>query len=192
MSNCDFSIMHKDLSEVLISEEELQEIVARVGREVTEHFRPFAEKGEKLLIMCVLKGSVVFFADLVRSIPLPLNLEFMKASSYGASTNSSGVVAIRQIPDDETLKDAHILVVEDILDTGNTLYKVLTVLKEKGAASVKLCTLLDKPSRRKAPISADFVGKEIPDAFVVGYGLDYDEKYRNLPYVGILKPEIYQ
>lgn len=181
----------EDLESILLTEEELSELTDRVAREITEHYRPLVEAGETLLIVGVLKGSVVFLADLLRKIDLPLQIDFLRASSYGRSTTSSGVVAIKHAPSDELLSTSHVLIVEDILDTGNTLYKVLSVLKEKGAKSVKLCTLLDKPSRRCAPISADFVGCEIPDAFVVGYGLDYADYYRNLPCIGILKPEIY-
>lgn len=192
MSNWKQRASGADVSEILLSEEELAQITDRIAAEITAHYRPLVEAGEPLLVLCVLKGSVIFFSDLLRKIDLPLQIEFMKASSYGNSSTSSGVVQIKLAPPDELLVGAHVLVVEDILDTGNTLYTVFSVLSEKGARSVKLCTLLDKPSRRRASISADFVGREIPDAFVVGYGLDYDDVYRNLPYVGVLKPEIYE
>ncbi|MBQ2731116.1 MAG: hypoxanthine phosphoribosyltransferase [Clostridia bacterium] len=180
-----------DLESILISEEELTAICDRIAREINEHYRPLVEAGEPLLVVGVLKGSVVFLADILRRINVPLQIEFLRASSYGRSSTSSGVVAIKHAPAPELIAASHVLVVEDILDTGNTLYKVFSVLREQGAKSVKLCTLLDKPSRRQADISADFVGREIPDAFVVGYGLDYADYYRNLPYIGILKPEIY-
>ncbi|MBR6530801.1 MAG: hypoxanthine phosphoribosyltransferase [Clostridia bacterium] len=180
-----------DLESVLIGEEELQQICDRVASEINEHYRAAVEAGEKLLVIGVLKGSIIFMADILRRIDLPLQIEFLRASSYGRSTSSSGVVAISQAPDPALFKDVHVLVVEDILDTGNTLYKVMSVFKEQGAKSVELCTLLDKPARRVADITARFVGREIPDAFVVGYGLDYAEHYRNLPMIGILKPEIY-
>ena len=182
----------QDLESILISEEELSALCDRIASEITEYYRPFVEAGDELLVVGVLKGSVVFLADILRRIPLPLQIEFLRASSYGRSSTSSGVVAIKHAPDPELISRSHVLIVEDILDTGNTLYKVVSVLKDQGAKSVKLCTLLDKPSRRKADISADFVGREIPDAFVVGYGLDYADYYRNLPYVGILKPAIYE
>ncbi len=182
----------QDLESILISEAELSELCDRIAREITEYYRPFVEAGDELLIVGVLKGSVVFLADILRRINLPLQIEFLRASSYGRSSTSSGVVAIKHAPDPELIARSHVLIVEDILDTGNTLYKVVSVLNDQGAKSVKLCTLLDKPSRRKADISADFVGREIPDAFVVGYGLDYADYYRNLPYVGILKPEVYE
>lgn len=180
-----------DLESILLTEEQLEELCDRVAGEIKEHYRPLVENGEPLLVVGVLKGSVVFLADILRRIDLPLQLEFLRASSYGRSSTSSGVVAIKHAPAPELIASSHVLIVEDILDTGNTLYKVLSVLQEQGAKSVKLCTLLDKPSRRQAPITADFVGCEIPDAFVVGYGLDYADYYRNLPYIGILKPEIY-
>ncbi len=180
-----------DLESILLREEQLQEICERIANEINEYYRPLVEKGEGLLIVGVLKGSLVFMADILRRIELPVQIEFLRASSYGRSSTSSGVVAIKHAPDPELIAASHVLIVEDILDTGNTLYKVVSVLKDQGAKSVKLCTLLDKPSRRQADIAADFVGCEIPDAFVVGYGLDYADYYRNLPHIGILKPEIY-
>ncbi len=192
MSKQSFERMERDLESVLFTEEQLSDIARRLGQEITAHYRDCVNAGEPLLVVGVLKGSIVFMADLLRQIPLELKIEFLRASSYGRSSVSSGVVAIKHAPADELIRGAHVLVIEDILDTGNTLYKVMGVLKDQGAKSVKLCTLLDKPSRRKADICADFVGAEIPDAFVVGYGLDYDDRYRNLPFIGILKPEIYQ
>ena len=192
MSDFKFVPMDEDVSEILIPAAELKTIVSRLGKEITAHYKSAVEQGEKLLVVCVLKGSVIFFSDLVRAIDLPLELSFMQASSYGKSTISGGVVEIRLAPTDAQLKDAHVLIVEDILDTGHTMHKVQSVLADKGTKSVKLCTLLDKPSRRQAPITADFAGKEVPDLFVIGYGLDYGEKYRNLDYVGVLKPEVYE
>ena len=192
MSDMRYTPMDEDVSEVLINEEELRLIVARLGREITNAYRAAVEAGERLMVVCVLKGSVIFFSDLVREIDLPLELSFMQVSSYGKSTVSGGVVEIRLAPTDAQLKDAHVLIIEDILDTGHTMHKVQSVLADKGTKSVRLCTLLDKPSRRQAPIKADFSGKEAPDLFVIGYGLDYGEKYRNLKYVGVLKPEVYE
>lgn len=183
--------LSKDLESILATEEDLQQICQRVAGEINEHYRPMVTAGEPLLIIGVLKGSVIFLSDLLRRIDLPLQIEFLRASSYGRSSTSSGVVAIKHAPEPELVCGSHVLIVEDILDTGNTLYKVSSVLEEQGAKSVKLCALLDKPSRREAPISADFVGLEIPNAFVVGYGLDYADYYRNLPFVGVLKPEVY-
>lgn len=181
-----------DICEILFTTDEIAAQVARLGAEITAHYRKAAERGERLLVVSVLKGSVVFLSDLIRAIQLPLQLSFLQVSSYGNATASSGVVEVRLAPDRRLLRGAHVLVVEDILDTGNTLFKVLGLLSDKGAASVKLCAFLDKPSRRQAKVEADFCGAQIPDRFAVGYGLDFAENYRNLPYIGILKPEIYE
>jgi len=177
--------MINDIEKVLISEEELKEIIARLGKQITEDY-----KDKNLLVVSVLKGSVMVMADLLREIKLPLRIDFMSVSSYGSGTTSSGTVKI--IKDlDINLAGYDLLIVEDILDSGVTLSSLKQILLTRGPASVKICTLLDKPERRKADIKADYVGAQIPDAFVVGYGLDYDEKYRNLPYVGILSPSVY-
>lgn len=177
--------MIHDIEKVLISEEELKEIIARLGKQITEDY-----KDKNLLVVSVLKGSVMVMADLLREIKLPLRIDFMSVSSYGSGTTSSGTVKI--IKDlDINLAGYDLLIVEDILDSGVTLSSLKQILLTRGPASVKICTLLDKPERRKADIKADYVGAQIPDAFVVGYGLDYDEKYRNLPYVGILSPSVY-
>ena len=177
--------MINDIEKVLISEEELKDIIARLGKQITEDY-----KDKNLLVVSVLKGSVMVMADLLREIKLPLRIDFMSVSSYGSGTTSSGTVKI--IKDlDINLAGYDLLIVEDILDSGVTLSSLKQILLTRGPASVKICTLLDKPERRKADIKADYVGAQIPDAFVVGYGLDYDEKYRNLPYVGILSPSVY-
>ncbi|MBP3391012.1 MAG: hypoxanthine phosphoribosyltransferase [Clostridia bacterium] len=177
--------MINDIEKVLISEEELKEIIARLGKQITEDY-----KDKNLLVVSVLKGSVMVMADLLREIKLPLRIDFMSVSSYVSGTTSSGTVKI--IKDlDINLAGYDLLIVEDILDSGVTLSNLKQILLTRGPASVKICTLLDKPERRKADIKADYVGAQIPDAFVVGYGLDYDEKYRNLPYVGILSPSVY-
>lgn len=177
--------MRDDVLRTLFSEEELQKKVAELGAAITEEYR-----GKDLLIVTVLKGAVVFLADLMRKIDTPAEIDFMVVSSYGAGTKSSGVVKI--VKDlDVPLKDRHILIVEDILDSGLTLSYIKGILQDRGPASIRIATLLDKPARRKADLKADYVGFEVPDEFVVGYGLDYDEKYRNLPYIGILKPEVY-
>ena len=177
--------MINDIEKVLISEEELKEIIARLGKQITEDY-----KDKNLLVVSVLKGSVMVVSDLLREIKLPLRIDFMSVSSYGSGTTSSGTVKI--IKDlDINLAGYDLLIVEDILDSGVTLSSLKQILLTRGPASVKICTLLDKPERRKADIKADYVGAQIPDAFVVGYGLDYDEKYRNLPYVGILSPSVY-
>ena len=141
-------------------------------------------------MVCILKGSVVFYADLMREINLKMDLDFMSASSYGASTSSSGVVRIKKDLATD-ISGRHVLIVEDILDTGNTLSCLMEVLKDRNPASIEICTLMDKPDRRVKNLEAKYVGFTIPDAFVVGYGLDYDELYRNMPDVGVLKPEVY-
>lgn len=176
---------NNDIEKVLITEEELKEIIKRLGKQITEDY-----KDKNLLVVSVLKGSVMVMADLLREIKLPLRIDFMAVSSYGSGTTTSGTVKI--IKDlDINLAGYDLLIVEDILDSGVTLSNLKQILLTRGPASVKICTLLDKPERRKADIVADYVGAQIPDAFVVGYGLDYDEKYRNLPYVGILSPSVY-
>lgn len=178
-------MVNNDIEKVLISEEELKEIIKRLGKQITEDY-----KDKNLLVVSVLKGSVMVMADLLREIKLPLRIDFMSVSSYGSGTTTSGSVKI--IKDlDINLAGYDLLIVEDILDSGVTLSSLKEILLTRGPASVKICTLLDKPERRKADIVADYVGAQIPDAFVVGYGLDYDEKYRNLPFVGILSPSVY-
>lgn len=177
--------MNEDLKEVLLTEEQIREIVEGLGKKITEDYR-----GKNLVLVSVLKGSVVFMADLMRAIDIPCSIDFMVVSSYGSGTESSGVVKI--IKDlDADLRGVDLLIVEDILDTGRTLASLIKILKMRNPNSVKICTFLDKPERRIADISADYVGACVPDEFVVGYGLDYDEIYRNLPYLGVLKPEVY-
>ena len=180
--------MINDIDRVLLSEEELKNIVERLGAEITKDYQ-----GKKLVLVSVLKGSVVFMADLMRKITLPLEIEFMRAKSYlSGSSESSGNVLVKSNAIDN-LSSYDVLVVEDIFDTGRTLQKVKAKMIEDGAKSVRCCSLLDKPERGDSEVTLklDYVGKQIPNAFVVGYGLDFDEKYRSLPYVGILKPEVY-
>lgn len=179
--------MLNDIEKVLLSEDELREIVKRLGSQITEDY-----KGKKLVVVSVLKGSVVFMADLMREIKIPCSIDFMSVSSYGSGTKTSGVVKIVKDLDTDVVEGADLLIVEDILDSGVTLDYLMKVLSARNPNSIKICTLLDKPERRKAPIKADYSGAQIPDAFVVGYGLDYDEKYRNLPFVGALKPAVYE
>lgn len=179
-------MMQNDLADILLGEEEIRQILHRLGRQITEDY-----KDKNLLLVSVLKGSVVFMSDLMREIKINCKIDFMAVSSYGSGTASSGSVKI--IKDlDIDLEGYDLLIVEDILDSGNTLSKLKRLLLERNPKSVKICTFLDKPSRRTADIKADYVGREIPDEFVVGYGLDYDEKYRNLPCLGILKRSIYE
>jgi len=177
--------LENDIQRVLFSPEQLN---ARVGELAEQINADYA--GREILLISVLRGSFVFMADLIRRLTLPCQVDFMSVSSYGSGTTSSGQVQItKDLSSDIT--GMHVLVVEDILDSGNTLYYLLHLLEHRHPASVRLCTLLDKPDRRVKPIQADYTGFSIPDAFVVGYGLDYAERYRNLPYIGILKPEVY-
>ena len=180
--------IEKDIEEILLDQKTLREIVERLSAQITNDYR---SSPRKLLILSILKGSLIFTADLMRHIGLPLELDFMKVSSYGSGTFSQGPLKIMLDLNRDDISNLDILVVEDIIDSGNTLSKLKKHLADRGAHSGKICTLLDKPSRREVPLKADYCGAEIPDKFVVGYGLDFDEKYRNLPYVGVLKPEIY-
>ena len=178
--------MHQDVEKILVTEEELNAIAHRLAKQITKDY-----EGKKLLLVGVLKGSVYFFTDLTRYIDLPCNIDFIQASSYGAGTVSSGnIQIIKDIADDLTGFD--VLLVEDILDTGNTLKYIHDMLSKRNPESIGVVTLLDKPARRIADIKADYVGVDVPDAFVVGYGLDYDQYYRNLPYIGVLKKSIYE
>lgn len=179
--------MHSDVKEILFSEEQIKNRVRELGKQITEDY---AGRDKELVLVAILRGSYVFMADLSRSIDLPARVDFMCVSSYGSGTSSSGQVQITKDLSDQ-IEGKDILIVEDILDSGNTLYYLTEILKARKPASIKLCTLLDKPERRVKPITADYSGFSIPDAFVVGYGLDYAEQYRTLPYVGILKPSVY-
>lgn len=178
-------IDRNDIAKVLFTEEEIKEIIARLGKQISEDY-----KDKNLLLVSVLKGSVVFMADLMRAIDIHCKIDFMAVSSYGAGTSTTGSVKI--IKDlNIDLSGYDLLIVEDILDSGVTLSNLREMLLTRHPASFKICTFLDKPERRKADITADYVGVSVPDAFVVGYGLDYDERYRNLPYLGILDPKVY-
>lgn len=175
--------MVDDISEVFFSEEQLQKVVSKIGRKISEDY-----KDKNLLLVCVLKGSVMFMSDLMKYITIPCEIDFLAAESYGDSMNSSGRVKItKDLSTDARGKD--ILLVEDILDSGRTLNKLMQFLLVKDAASVEIATLLDKPSRRVADVKAKYIGSEVQDQFVVGYGLDFNQKYRNLPFIGVLKPE---
>ena len=179
------SIFDNDIQEVLFSEEQLKNRVREIAQQITADYQ-----GKEIMLISVLRGSFVFMADLCRAIDLPCTLDFMAVSSYGKGTKSSGQVQITKVLS-EDISDRHIIVVEDILDSGNTLSYLLKILENRHPASIRLCTLLDKPDRRVKPVEVHYSGFTIPDAFVVGYGLDYAEKYRNLPYIGILKPRVY-
>lgn len=175
-----------DVKNVLLSEADIADIVKRLGDIISEEY-----KGKKLLLVGLLKGSVLFISDLMRAVTIPCEIDFMDVSSYGSSTVSSGVVnIIKDLNDSVEGKD--VLIVEDILESGRTLKTVVDMIKSRNPASVKVCTLLDKPEGRKVEFEADYVGTVIPDEFVIGYGLDYDECYRNLPFVGVLKPSVYE
>ena len=177
--------MRNDIKEVLFTEQQLKDKARELGARITEDYRD-----KNPLIVSVLKGSYVLMADLTRQIDVPCNVDFMVVSSYGKGTKTTGEVQI--IKDIEQPIDGRdLLIVEDILDSGVTLHYLMQILTARGANSIRLCTLLSKPSRRKVEVKVDYLGYEIPDEFVVGYGLDYAEKYRNLPYIGILKPAVY-
>mgnify|MGYP000118614426 CR=1 FL=1 len=178
--------MLQDIEEVLFSEKQIEEIVARIGGGISRDYQD-----KNLLLVSVLKGSVVFMADLMRAITIPARIDFMATSSYGSGVKSSGVVKIVKDLDLE-LKGYDIVIVEDILDSGKTLQYLTRLLRSRGPRSIQICTLFDKPERREVEVTPTYVGAQIPDAFIVGYGLDYDEKYRNLPFVGVLKPSVYE
>lgn len=177
--------MLEDIEKILVSQEELAKRVEQLGQEITKDYA-----GQEILMIGVLRGAAIFMADLSRAIKVPVALDFMAVSSYGNSTSSSGVVRI--IKDlDEDVKGKHVLIVEDIIDSGLTLNYLIDYIKSRDPKSVKICTLLNKPDRRKVEVPIAYNGFTIPDYFVVGFGLDYAEKYRNLPFVGILKQDIY-
>lgn len=179
-------MIHPDVDQILYSEDELRSRVKELGCQITADYA-----GKNPMLISVLRGSYIFMADLTRSINLDLTVDFMVVSSYGAGTVSSGQVEIKKDLSD-SIEGRDLIIVEDIQDSGNTLYYLMDVLKARKPASIRLCTLMDKPDRRTKSITADYVGFTIPDAFIVGYGLDYDEKYRNLPYVGVLKHSVYE
>lgn len=180
--------MNQDVQSILVYEEEIEQIVKKLSQQITEDYKG---SSKKLLLLGILKGSVVFMGDLMKHIDLPVEIDFMKVSSYGAGAKTTGRVNIILDIHRNDLDNVDILIVEDIVDSGRTLSYLKEYLLLKGAHSVKTVTLLDKPSRREVDYTPDYTGKVIPDEFVVGYGLDYAEKYRALPYVGILKPEVY-
>ena len=179
-------MLEQDIERVLFTEEELKARVAEIAARIDKDYA-----GKEPMLISVLRGSFIFMADLARAITLPCTVDFMAVSSYGSGTTSSGQVKITKDLS-ESIEGRDVLVVEDILDSGNTLSYLLKLLQARRPASIRLCTLLDKPSRRTKPIQADYVGFQVEDLFVVGYGLDYAERYRNLPYIGILKPRVYE
>lgn len=177
--------MMQDIQTVLFSEQEIADKVQEIGAQITRDF-----EGKNPLILSVLRGSFVFMADLVRAIKIPCEVDFMSVSSYGSGAVSSGEVKIDKDLDN-SIENRHLIVVEDILDSGRTLSYLMNNLKSRNVASISLCTFLDKPERRVVPVEVNYCGFTVPDEFIVGYGLDYDQRYRNLPFIGVLKPEIY-
>jgi hypoxanthine phosphoribosyltransferase len=178
--------MKDDIKEVLFSEQQLKEKIKEIGKKISEDY-----EGKELMLVGILKGSVPFMADLLKEVTIPCTMDFMAVSSYGNSTKTSGVVRILKDLDFE-IEGKHVLIVEDIIDSGVTLSYLIEYLKGRGAESIEIACLLSKPERRKVTIKVKYTGYIVPDYFLVGYGLDYAEKYRNLPYVGILKEEVYK
>ena len=185
MSMVASSPMHADVEEILLSEEQLRHRIAELGAKLAADYA-----GRTPILVSVLKGSIIFLADLIRSTPIPLSLDLMEVSSYGSGTETSGQVRILKDLS-SSIEGRDVVVVEDIIDTGLTLNYLLRYLGERHPSSIRICCLLDKPARRLADIEIAYRGFTIPDRFVVGYGLDYDERYRNLPFVGVLRPSVY-
>ena len=177
--------MLNDIEKVLVSEEEISSMVKELGKRISEDY-----KGKNLLLVSVLKGAVVFMADIMRAITIPCEIDFMSVSSYGAGIKSSGVIKIEKDLG-QPIENYDVLIVEDILDSGRSLNYIIEMLTLRNPKSIEICTLFDKPSRRQVEVNAKYIGITVPDEFIVGYGLDYASKYRNLPFVGVLKPEIY-
>lgn len=179
-------IMENDVKEILFTEEKLAKKVEELGRKISKDY-----PGEELTVVGILKGSNIFMGDLIRKISIPITIDFMVVSSYGQSTESSGIVKVLKDLE-HSIEGKNILIVEDIIDTGLTLDYLKENLLRRKPKSLKICTLLDKPGRRQVDLKIDYIGFEIPDQFIVGYGIDYAEKYRNLPYVAVLKEEVYK
>jgi hypoxanthine phosphoribosyltransferase len=182
-------MLNKDIERILVSEEELEATVSRIAAQIEADY---AGKDKNLVLLCILKGSIVFMGDLMKKINIPLEIDCMKVSSYGSGAESTGNINIRLDVNRPDIDKCDFLIVEDIIDSGRTLSYLSEYLRLNGAKSVRTCTLLDKPARREVDFVSDYVGKTIPDEFVIGYGLDYQEKYRALPYVGVLKREVYE
>lgn len=181
--------MHPDVERILLTEEDLDTAITRLAQEID---KDYAGPDKRLVLLCILKGSVVVMGELMKKITVPVEIDFMRVSSYGEGTKSTGNINIVLDLQRKDIEQCDILIVEDIIDSGRTLSHLKKYLQLKGAKSVKTCTLLDKPDRREVEFESDYVGKSIPDEFVVGYGLDYNEKYRALPYVGVLSPSVYK
>ena len=183
--------MHQDINEILFTEEQLKNRVAEIGQAITEEYADRSAAGEKIVLVSVLRGAAIFMADLAREIKLPLEMDYMAVSSYGNGVKSSGVVQILKDLS-SPIEGTHVIVAEDVLDSGLTLEFLMENLESRGAKSIAVVTLLRKKTRAQADITCLHVGFECPDKFIVGYGLDYAERYRNLPYIGVLKPEVYE
>lgn len=181
------SSLDKDIAKVLVSQQQIDEITTSIAKQIDNDYK----EAKRLVLLCILKGSVVFMGDLMKKVRIPVEIDFMKVSSYGNGTASSGKINIMLDLHRADMANLDVIVVEDIIDSGRTLSYLVDYLKLTGARSVKTCTMLDKPDRRVVNFEPDYVGKIIPDEFVVGYGLDYDEKYRTLPFIGVLKKEVY-
>ena len=181
--------LYNDCAYTLVSQQEIAAICDRLAAEILDTYK---DSNRRLVMVVILKGSMPFAAELMKRLTLPIELEFMKVSSYGAGTKTSGEIKISLDLTRDDLQDIDLLVVEDIIDSGRTLSRLTANLLNRNAHSVRTCTLLDKPSRREVEFKPDFCGRVVPDEFVVGFGLDYDEKYRNLPFVGVLKREVYE
>lgn len=178
--------LHPDIESILVSQEEIKEILNTIAQKINKDLN-----GEELLVVVILRGSMVFASDLIRKLNMPVKIEFMRASSYGSSTESSGFINVKQ--DLETdIESKNVLIIEDIIDSGNTLFKLKELLLSRNPKTCRICTMLDKPQRRVSEVEVEYIGKEIPNEFAVGYGLDYNEYYRNLPYVGVLKRSVYE
>lgn len=178
--------MHKDVEKILVSEEQIRETVKKIADKINNDLA-----GEPLLVIVILKGSTPFAMDLIKKLEMPVELDFMQVSSYGKSTASDGFINVKR-DIEQDISGKNILIVEDIIDSGNTLFKLKTLFESRNAKSVRICTMLDKPSRRVVDVKVDYSGIEIPDEFAIGYGLDYAEQYRNLPYIGVLKRSVYE
>ena len=187
----DFAELEKDLDRVMFDKAAIESMVARLGKEISDCYRESVRE-RRLILIGVLKGSFIFLADLIRHIDLPVEVLFLQASSYGAGTESCGRVQINMELDKKLVGGADVVFVEDILDSGRTLKKLTEYFSASGAHSVRICTMLDKPARRAVDVKTDFSGYKVEDEFLVGYGLDYNEIYRNLPYIGVLKREVYE
>ena len=177
--------MHNDIKEILFTKQEIDMMVHKIASQINEDFA-----GEEVIAVIILKGSIMFAADLVRCLTVNVKLDFLQASSYGSGTESSGVINIKKDIDTD-IKGKNVLLIEDIIDSGNTLSLLKKEIQNRGAKTVKIASLLSKPDRRVVNIEVEYIGTDIPDEFVVGYGLDMDEKYRQMDYIGILKPEVY-